>query len=161
MIPSINMFNSFMWRDDDCFQGLLTLCGMHDLDGKPILLCSCNDNSVRLYDLPSWVILPMFSIFLVLILSSWFSFSLFFVRFSECILEIVFCFSRPLKAVFLVIGSLRGVKYIPREKLDQFRLVQAACSLPVTGRDKWKYGSGQPNMQRRACKMLWTKHSVT
>lgn len=34
--------------------GLLTLCGMHDLDGKPILLCSCNDNSVRLYDLPSF-----------------------------------------------------------------------------------------------------------
>ncbi|KAJ7975639.1 Zinc finger CCCH domain-containing protein [Quillaja saponaria] len=34
--------------------GLLTLCGMHDLQAKPILLCSCNDNSVRLYDLPSF-----------------------------------------------------------------------------------------------------------
>ncbi|KAJ8771515.1 hypothetical protein K2173_026692 [Erythroxylum novogranatense] len=34
--------------------GLLTLCGMHDLEGKPLLLCSCNDNSVRLYDLPSF-----------------------------------------------------------------------------------------------------------
>ncbi|XP_050225080.1 zinc finger CCCH domain-containing protein 48 [Mercurialis annua] len=34
--------------------GLLTLCGMHDLEGKPILLCSCNDNSVRVLDLPSF-----------------------------------------------------------------------------------------------------------
>ncbi|KAF7813233.1 Zinc finger CCCH domain-containing protein 48 [Senna tora] len=34
--------------------GILTLCGMHDLQGKPILLCSCNDNTVRLYDLPSF-----------------------------------------------------------------------------------------------------------
>lgn len=34
-------------------QGLLELCGMYDLEGKPMLLCSVNDNSVRLYDLPS------------------------------------------------------------------------------------------------------------
>ncbi|CAI0404111.1 unnamed protein product [Linum tenue] len=34
--------------------GLLKLCGMHDLEGKPLLLCSCNDNSVRIYDLPSF-----------------------------------------------------------------------------------------------------------
>ncbi|KAI4351815.1 hypothetical protein L6164_006128 [Bauhinia variegata] len=34
--------------------GVLTLCGMHDSQGKPILLCSCNDNTVRLYDLPSF-----------------------------------------------------------------------------------------------------------
>ncbi|KAL9240417.1 hypothetical protein vseg_014641 [Gypsophila vaccaria] len=34
--------------------GLLTLCGMHDSEAKPIILCSCNDNSVRLYDLPSF-----------------------------------------------------------------------------------------------------------
>ncbi|CAN1267386.1 Zinc finger CCCH domain-containing protein 48, partial [Linum perenne] len=34
--------------------GLLTLCGMHDLEGKPILLCSSNDNTVRIYDLPSF-----------------------------------------------------------------------------------------------------------
>ncbi|GMY07071.1 Zinc finger CCCH domain-containing protein 48 [Fagus crenata] len=34
--------------------GLLTLCGMHDSESKPILLCSCNDNSVHLYDLPSF-----------------------------------------------------------------------------------------------------------
>ncbi|KAK6926300.1 Zinc finger, CCCH-type [Dillenia turbinata] len=34
--------------------GLLTLCGMLDLEGKPVLLCSCNDNSVRVYDLPSF-----------------------------------------------------------------------------------------------------------
>ncbi|KAG6747462.1 hypothetical protein POTOM_049866 [Populus tomentosa] len=35
-------------------QGLLTLCGMHDLEGKPILLCSSNDSSVHLFDLPSF-----------------------------------------------------------------------------------------------------------
>ncbi|XP_057446316.1 zinc finger CCCH domain-containing protein 48-like [Lotus japonicus] len=34
--------------------GIVTLCGMHDSQGKPILLCSCNDNTVRLYDLPSF-----------------------------------------------------------------------------------------------------------
>ncbi|XP_042033353.1 zinc finger CCCH domain-containing protein 48-like [Salvia splendens] len=35
-------------------QGLITLCGMHDSESKPVLLCSCNDNSVRVYDLPSF-----------------------------------------------------------------------------------------------------------
>ncbi|PIN16674.1 Cdc4 and related F-box and WD-40 protein [Handroanthus impetiginosus] len=34
--------------------GLLTLCGMHDSEAKPVLLCSCNDNSIRVYDLPSF-----------------------------------------------------------------------------------------------------------
>ncbi|KAI7737292.1 hypothetical protein M8C21_020724 [Ambrosia artemisiifolia] len=34
--------------------GLLNLCGMHDLESKPVLLCSCNDNTVRAYDLPSF-----------------------------------------------------------------------------------------------------------
>ncbi|PON57837.1 Guanine nucleotide-binding protein, beta subunit [Trema orientale] len=34
--------------------GVLALCGMHDSEGKPVLLCSCNDNTVRLYDLPSF-----------------------------------------------------------------------------------------------------------
>ncbi|KAF4371292.1 hypothetical protein F8388_023452 [Cannabis sativa] len=34
--------------------GVLALCGMHDSEGKPVLLSSCNDNSVRLYDLPSF-----------------------------------------------------------------------------------------------------------
>ncbi|KAL6131968.1 hypothetical protein ACLB2K_070340 [Fragaria x ananassa] len=33
---------------------LLTLCGMHDSEAKPVLLCACNDNTVRLYDLPSF-----------------------------------------------------------------------------------------------------------
>eukprot|EP00253_Pinus_taeda_P011727 PITA_11727 len=32
---------------------VLALCIMNDEQAKPILLCSCNDNSVRLYDLPS------------------------------------------------------------------------------------------------------------
>ncbi|KAM7266710.1 hypothetical protein ACFE04_004607 [Oxalis oulophora] len=35
-------------------QGVITICGMLDLEGKPVLLSSCNDNSVRLYDLPSF-----------------------------------------------------------------------------------------------------------
>ncbi|XP_031382859.1 zinc finger CCCH domain-containing protein 48 [Punica granatum] len=34
--------------------GILFLCGMHDLAGRPVLLCACNDNSVRVYDLPSF-----------------------------------------------------------------------------------------------------------
>ncbi|KAL9265663.1 Zinc finger CCCH domain-containing protein [Drosera capensis] len=34
--------------------GLLTFCGMHDSASKPLLLCSSNDNSVRLHDLPSF-----------------------------------------------------------------------------------------------------------
>ncbi|KAJ9691693.1 hypothetical protein PVL29_013774 [Vitis rotundifolia] len=34
--------------------GVLTLFGMFNSKGKPILLCSCNDNSVRLYELPSF-----------------------------------------------------------------------------------------------------------
>ncbi|KAJ6837947.1 zinc finger CCCH domain-containing protein 17-like [Iris pallida] len=34
--------------------GVLVLCGMHDAQAKPVLFCSCNDNIVRLYDLPSF-----------------------------------------------------------------------------------------------------------
>ncbi|CBI35382.3 unnamed protein product, partial [Vitis vinifera] len=34
--------------------GVLSLFGMNNSEGKPILLCSCNDNSVRLYELPSF-----------------------------------------------------------------------------------------------------------
>ncbi|XP_028768529.1 zinc finger CCCH domain-containing protein 48 isoform X2 [Neltuma alba] len=34
--------------------GVIKLCGMHDSQGKPILLCSCNNNTVHLYDLPSF-----------------------------------------------------------------------------------------------------------
>ncbi|WRX10655.1 hypothetical protein QQP08_003142, partial [Theobroma cacao] len=30
------------------------LCGMNDAETKPVLFCSCNDNTVRLYDLPSF-----------------------------------------------------------------------------------------------------------
>lgn len=34
--------------------GILTLCGMHDSEAKPVLFCSCNDNCIRVYDLPSF-----------------------------------------------------------------------------------------------------------
>lgn len=34
--------------------GVLAMCGMHDPEAKPVLLCSCNDNTVRVYDLPSF-----------------------------------------------------------------------------------------------------------
>ncbi|KAK4418709.1 Zinc finger CCCH domain-containing protein 17 [Sesamum alatum] len=37
---------------EDC--GFTALGGIHDAEVKPILLCSCNDNTVRLYDLPSF-----------------------------------------------------------------------------------------------------------
>ncbi|XP_042480623.1 zinc finger CCCH domain-containing protein 17-like [Macadamia integrifolia] len=34
--------------------GVLTLCGMHDGQEKPVLMCSCDDNTVHIYDLPSF-----------------------------------------------------------------------------------------------------------
>ncbi|TYJ07154.1 hypothetical protein E1A91_A12G284500v1 [Gossypium mustelinum] len=34
--------------------GMLNLRGMHDLESKPVFLCACNDNYVRLYELPSF-----------------------------------------------------------------------------------------------------------
>ncbi|KAL0458458.1 UNVERIFIED_CONTAM: Zinc finger CCCH domain-containing protein 17 [Sesamum latifolium] len=39
---------------DNTLKGFIALCGIHDAEDKPILLCSCNDNTVRLYDLPSF-----------------------------------------------------------------------------------------------------------
>lgn len=35
--------------------GVVSLFGMADAEGKPILCCSCRDNSVRLYELPSFL----------------------------------------------------------------------------------------------------------
>lgn len=34
--------------------GVLCLFGMSNEQAKPVLLCACNDNCVRLYDLPSF-----------------------------------------------------------------------------------------------------------
>ncbi|KAK6930644.1 WD40 repeat [Dillenia turbinata] len=34
--------------------GVLALCGALDAEAKPVLLCSCNDNSIHLYELPSF-----------------------------------------------------------------------------------------------------------
>ncbi|KAK9096491.1 hypothetical protein Sjap_021988 [Stephania japonica] len=34
--------------------GLRLLHGVHDGDGRPVLMCSCNDKTMRLYDLPSF-----------------------------------------------------------------------------------------------------------
>ncbi|CAN6868909.1 unnamed protein product, partial [Brassica oleracea] len=34
--------------------GVLALCGVHDAEAKPVLLCCCNDSTLRLYDLPSF-----------------------------------------------------------------------------------------------------------
>ncbi|XP_071715678.1 zinc finger CCCH domain-containing protein 48-like [Rutidosis leptorrhynchoides] len=39
----------------DVVDAVLALCGMHGAEGKPILLCSCKDNGVYLFDLPSFV----------------------------------------------------------------------------------------------------------
>ncbi|KAF2290405.1 hypothetical protein GH714_012829 [Hevea brasiliensis] len=33
--------------------GAIALCGMHDAEAKPILLCSCSDSTVYLYELPT------------------------------------------------------------------------------------------------------------
>ncbi|KAJ0669617.1 putative transcription factor C3H family [Helianthus annuus] len=38
----------------DADDGVLAFCGMHDSEEKPILLCSCKDNGVCIYDLPSF-----------------------------------------------------------------------------------------------------------
>ncbi|GMI93085.1 hypothetical protein like AT5G51980 [Hibiscus trionum] len=35
--------------------GALKLCGMNDAENEAVLFCSCNDNTVRLYELPSFV----------------------------------------------------------------------------------------------------------
>ncbi|KAK3022833.1 hypothetical protein RJ639_046653 [Escallonia herrerae] len=34
--------------------GILALCGINDAEARPILICSCNDDIVRLHDLPSF-----------------------------------------------------------------------------------------------------------
>ncbi|CAI0457396.1 unnamed protein product [Linum tenue] len=34
--------------------GAISMCGVEDMDGKPVLLCSWNDDSVGLYELPSF-----------------------------------------------------------------------------------------------------------
>ncbi|KAK8637181.1 hypothetical protein V6N13_064607 [Hibiscus sabdariffa] len=34
--------------------GALKLCGMNDAETEAVLFCSCNDNTVRLYELPSF-----------------------------------------------------------------------------------------------------------
>ncbi|KAI6706013.1 hypothetical protein NL676_008975 [Syzygium grande] len=34
--------------------GILALSGLMDACGKPVLLCACNDNTIRLYELPSF-----------------------------------------------------------------------------------------------------------
>ncbi|XP_017243634.1 zinc finger CCCH domain-containing protein 48 [Daucus carota subsp. sativus] len=41
-------------HESDEGHGILGFCGITDAEAKPILLCSCNDNSVRLYELPSF-----------------------------------------------------------------------------------------------------------
>ncbi|KAF5739304.1 zinc finger CCCH domain-containing protein 48-like [Tripterygium wilfordii] len=39
----------------DVEHGALALCGVSDAEGKPILLCSCDDKIVRCYELPSFM----------------------------------------------------------------------------------------------------------
>ncbi|XP_074282074.1 zinc finger CCCH domain-containing protein 48-like [Silene latifolia] len=50
--PTGNLEVTYTHKEE---HGLLTLCGMYDSESKPIILCSSNDNTVRLYDLPSFV----------------------------------------------------------------------------------------------------------
>uniref|UniRef100_F6HW00 C3H1-type domain-containing protein n=1 Tax=Vitis vinifera TaxID=29760 RepID=F6HW00_VITVI len=51
-----NLEVTYTHNEEPLYQGngVLALFGMFDSEGKPILLCSCNDNSVRLYELPSF-----------------------------------------------------------------------------------------------------------
>ncbi|KAK6930643.1 WD40 repeat [Dillenia turbinata] len=44
----------FVLMEKHLFQGVLALCGALDAEAKPVLLCSCNDNSIHLYELPSF-----------------------------------------------------------------------------------------------------------
>ncbi|XP_061366317.1 zinc finger CCCH domain-containing protein 48-like [Gastrolobium bilobum] len=44
----------FLSYTDISSNGVIALCGMTDAEDKHILICSCRDNSVRLYDLPSF-----------------------------------------------------------------------------------------------------------
>ncbi|KAJ9171313.1 hypothetical protein P3X46_014700 [Hevea brasiliensis] len=37
---------------DNTVRGVIALCEMPDAEAKPILFCSCNDDSICLYDLP-------------------------------------------------------------------------------------------------------------
>ncbi|KAJ9159418.1 hypothetical protein P3X46_024926 [Hevea brasiliensis] len=39
---------------DRTIKGAIAFCGMHDAKDKLVLFCSCNDNSIYLYDLPSF-----------------------------------------------------------------------------------------------------------
>lgn len=101
-------------------QGLLTLCGMHDSEAKPILLCSSKDNSVHLYDLPSLVF-------------SWLT-SLSFEF--EFLLGVYSCFQEPTLIYLFSFGLCwldfrRGVKFLLNKRFVQFRWVLLACFLPV------------------------------
>ncbi|XP_057994834.1 zinc finger CCCH domain-containing protein 48-like isoform X4 [Hevea brasiliensis] len=40
---------------DNTIRGAIALCGMPDAEAKPILLCSCSDNTVYLYELPTFI----------------------------------------------------------------------------------------------------------
>ncbi|KAF2282853.1 hypothetical protein GH714_043151 [Hevea brasiliensis] len=40
---------------DNTIRALMFLCGMHDAEAKPILVCSCSDNTVYLYELPTFI----------------------------------------------------------------------------------------------------------
>lgn len=37
-------------------KGILALCGIYDLESKPMLFCSSNDNIVHVYDMPSFTV---------------------------------------------------------------------------------------------------------
>ncbi|KNA11612.1 hypothetical protein SOVF_133470 [Spinacia oleracea] len=50
--PSGNLEVTYTHTEEN---GILTLCGMFDAEAKPVLLCSTNDNFVRIYDLPSFM----------------------------------------------------------------------------------------------------------
>lgn len=106
-------------------QGVLHLCGMHDSEAKPVLMCSCNDNCVRIYDLPSWVSHLSFSSSLTMefILTKhegdydWFDLS-------------------------LILDLLRGARFMLKMRFEQLKSVLGVCSSPVMELVKWESGNG-------------------
>ncbi|KDO46266.1 hypothetical protein CISIN_1g016134mg [Citrus sinensis] len=47
-----NLEAAYTHKEDN---GVLALGGLNDPDGKPVLICACNDNTVHLYELPSFM----------------------------------------------------------------------------------------------------------
>lgn len=116
-------------------QGVLALCGMPDSEGKPVLLCSCNDNSVRFYDLPSWVFCNQYGLYF------YFPF-LIQIGTLQPISCMHSCFPNCFLLCYYGLGLLRGVKFLPNKRFEPFSWALAVCFSLVMGLVKWECGNG-------------------